>query len=52
MKSCSNCLMDTTAKEIVFDKFGVCNFCKETNKKLDILKMKKKIIILKNYWRN
>jgi N-acetyl sugar amidotransferase len=26
---CTNCVMDTTASEIVFDEKGVCNFCKE-----------------------
>lgn len=27
VKTCSRCVMDTTAKEIVFDDNGVCNFC-------------------------
>ncbi len=27
IKVCSRCIMDETAKEITFDKNGVCNFC-------------------------
>lgn len=27
MRMCTRCVMDTTAKEIVFDKDGVCSFC-------------------------
>lgn len=27
VKVCSRCIMDETAKEITFDKNGVCNFC-------------------------
>ena len=26
-KMCSRCIMDTTAKDIIFDKNGICNFC-------------------------
>ena len=26
---CNNCIMDTTAENIVFDQNGVCNFCKD-----------------------
>jgi len=42
-RQCKRCLMDTTAKDIVFDKYGNCNFCEEfieilknPQKKLDI----------------
>ena len=28
-QQCTRCVMDTTAKEIIFDEQGVCNFCKE-----------------------
>lgn len=28
-RQCTRCVMDTSAKEIVFDEHGVCNFCKE-----------------------
>ena len=31
-KSCSRCVMDTSAKEIDFDEQGVCSFCKEYEK--------------------
>jgi len=31
---CSRCIMDTTDKEIVFDKNDVCNHCKRAQKKL------------------
>lgn len=27
-KVCSKCVMDETAKEITFDEYGVCNYCK------------------------
>lgn len=27
IRICSRCVMDSTAKEIVFDEIGVCNFC-------------------------
>jgi N-acetyl sugar amidotransferase len=28
-KQCARCVMDTTAKEIVFNEEGICNFCTE-----------------------
>jgi N-acetyl sugar amidotransferase len=28
-QQCTRCVMDTTAKEITFDKQGICNFCTE-----------------------
>jgi len=31
LRTCSNCVMDTSAKEIVFDRDGICNYCKEFN---------------------
>ena len=34
--------MDYSAKEITFDEYGVCNFCKEAKKKLEILNFNKK----------
>lgn len=34
-KQCNRCAMDTTAKEIVFDKNGNCNFCNDFIKKLN-----------------
>lgn len=30
---CKNCIMDTTAENIVFDQNGVCNFCKDFEKR-------------------
>lgn len=32
-KICNRCVMDTTAKDIVFDENGICNFCKDFEKK-------------------
>ena len=47
---CSRCIMDTTAKDIVFDKYGVCNFCKDFLKRSQKLEKnfldKKKLIKL------
>ena len=34
--------MDTSAKNIIFDEFGVCNFCKEFEEKLKNNSLKKK----------
>ncbi len=39
---CSKCVMDTSAKNIIFDEFGVCNFCKEFEEKLKNNSLKKK----------
>ena len=39
---CKNCIMDTTADDIIFDKFGVCNFCKDFEKRQSELKNNKK----------
>lgn len=33
-KMCTKCCMDTTAKEIVFDENGRCNFCTQAEKSL------------------
>ena len=32
--TCKNCIMDGTAKEITFDRDGVCNFCHQAKKSL------------------
>jgi N-acetyl sugar amidotransferase len=32
---CSRCVMDTTAKDIVFDDMGVCNYCRTFEKRLE-----------------
>lgn len=34
---CTNCVMDTTAKEIVFDENGRCNFCTHAEKEFKSL---------------
>lgn len=34
MQVCTRCVMDTSAKEIIFDSAGVCNFCQEAEAKL------------------
>jgi N-acetyl sugar amidotransferase len=34
MRTCDFCIMDESASEIVFDKDGICNFCKNFKKKL------------------
>ena len=33
-QTCKNCVMDTTDSEIIFDSYGVCNFCNEAIHKL------------------
>lgn len=40
-KVCNRCVMDVSANDIKFDKNGICNFCKEAEKKLEIIKRKK-----------
>jgi len=35
-QQCVNCLMDTTDSMIDFDKFGMCDYCRNYNKKLSI----------------
>lgn len=32
---CSRCVMDVSAKEITFDRRGVCNFCRQAEKALE-----------------
>ena len=39
---CNNCIMDTTAENIVFDQNGVCNFCKDFIKRQKNLKSNEK----------
>lgn len=34
---CKRCIMDTTDKEIVFDSNGVCNHCKDAEKRLNLI---------------
>ena len=34
---CKNCLMDTTAANIEFNSEGICNFCREFEKRNDVL---------------
>ena len=38
---CNRCVMDDTVIDIKFDKNGICNFCKEAEKKLEIIIRKK-----------
>src|SRR3990167_10924822 len=38
---CSRCCMDKSAKEIVFDKDGVCNFCHQAQKSLKEIEVEK-----------
>lgn len=33
-KICKTCIMDTTSPDIVFDKEGICNYCKAYEKKI------------------
>lgn len=33
---CSKCVMDVSAKEITFDENGVCNFCKQAERSLNL----------------
>ena len=33
VRICNRCVMDSTAKNIVFDENGVCNFCKDYESK-------------------
>ena len=41
---CKKCIMDTTAENIIFDTNGVCNFCKDFQKKqTSLIKNKKNI---------
>ncbi len=37
-KRCKRCVMDQTTSEIYFDKKGICNFCREFEKNLQIYK--------------
>ncbi len=39
---CKNCIMDTTAQNIIFDQNGVCNFCKDFIKRQKNLSNNKK----------
>ena len=36
---CKNCLMDTTAANIEFNSEGICNFCREFEKRNENLKL-------------
>ena len=41
---CKKCIMDTTAENIIFDKNGICNFCKDFEKRqISLIKNKKNI---------
>ena len=41
---CKNCIMDTTAENIVFDQNGICNFCKDFKKRqISLANNKKKL---------
>ena len=50
---CNRCIMDTTDKEIIFDENGICNHCKNAQKKLQERKfysdkeIKKKLLVQK-----
>ena len=37
-RMCTNCIMDTTAKEITFDDKGVCNFCHQARRSIESTK--------------
>lgn len=38
LKFCQNCVMDGSAKELVLDKKGICNFCHQAQKSLEEIK--------------
>ncbi len=42
IKMCTRCVMDETAKDISFDKNGVCNYCKEALERKDKIVFKGK----------
>lgn len=46
---CSRCVMDTSDKEIVFDKDGVCNHCRQAEQSLIQLKKQRDSFDLKGY---
>ena len=49
LQVCNDCIMDTTAENIVFDQNGVCNFCKDFIKRqINLNKDKKNIDDLVN----
>lgn len=39
--TCIKCLMDTTDPDIIFDKDGVCNYCREAEERLPLYKFTK-----------
>ena len=41
LKFCSHCAMNGTAKEIVLDKNGICNFCHQSQKSLKEIELEK-----------
>lgn len=43
-KICSQCVMDTTAKEITFDENGVCNFCHQAEQALAEIATEKLVV--------
>jgi len=52
---CLVCLMDRSAKEIIFDDLGVCNFCKQARKSLDEVQKEKKnlnkgVLMVLKFW--
>ena len=34
-KICSNCVMDSSVSDIIFDNNGVCNYCKNAQLRLE-----------------
>ncbi len=38
LKTCSRCVMDTTAEDIVFDEKGVCNYCSDFIQNFELVK--------------
>ena len=38
---CSRCVMDTTAKKIYFNSQGICNYCIDFEKKIELQKKNK-----------
>lgn len=41
LKFCANCVMDGSASELVLDEDGVCNFCHNAQRELDLIRQEK-----------
>src|SRR4051812_42534282 len=49
---CTNCVLDSSVKEIVFDERGVCNYCIDYASKKKIFKTEKDLAGLINKHKN